>query len=444
MTRVVQTSRVGRAFGIVVVSSVGVLLASCAGQQSAQDPQQRRGFSPSEFGVPASRRVVEPGQPIPRGGGVFQVGRPYTIRGRTYVPRHEPTYDNRGQASWYGDDFHGRRTANGEIYDMYALSAAHRTLPLPSYVRVTNPANGRSLVVRVNDRGPYHGNRIIDLSKRAAMVLDLRRSGVGNVRVQYVGRAPLDGNDDAWLVTTVRNNGAPMPASQVAAIAPVPDWAQNPPVRGQGGATAVASREPLPSVDQSQAVRAALRDSLVPVPPDRPRDQALQVATLGLAPTATIEPETRAEAQPGPIAQPLFAALGLEPARRALEAEPQPAPAAAPVALVPLPPQHPSRPPVLSAFAPVQTASAAGAPVRAAPVGPVQILNVGTYRDAAQARRFADGLSRHGGAVVEPVTIGGLTFHQVRVGPFNDPARARAALSDAQALGASGARLTGG
>ncbi len=132
---------------------------------------------------------------MPKGGGVAKLGQPYSVGGRVYVPRVEPGYDRRGLASWYGDDFHGRRTANGEIYDMNALTAAHPTMPLPSYAYVTNLSNGRTILVRVNDRGPYVDDRIMDLSRASADALGLRGRGIGSVRVRYAGPAPLDGND---------------------------------------------------------------------------------------------------------------------------------------------------------------------------------------------------------------------------------------------------------
>src|SRR5215510_13667277 len=116
------------------------------------------------YGVAASPRVVEPGQPVPKGGGAYRVGQPYMVAGRMYVPQEDPNYRAEGIASWYGSAFHGRLTANGEVYDMQAISAAHPTLPMPCYVRVTNLANQRSLIVRVNDRGPYHAGRLIDVS----------------------------------------------------------------------------------------------------------------------------------------------------------------------------------------------------------------------------------------------------------------------------------------
>src|SRR5690606_4188719 len=112
---------------------------------------------------------------------------PCTVLGKTYhLIEDESSYKERGHASWYGRKFHGRKTSNGEIYDMYAMTAAHKTLPIPSYVRVTNVANGKSAVVRVNDRGPFHGNRIIDLSYAAAQRLGIINAGTGLVDVEIV------------------------------------------------------------------------------------------------------------------------------------------------------------------------------------------------------------------------------------------------------------------
>lgn len=118
--------------------------------------------------------------------GSFQVGKPYVIKGRRYVPRWEPGYDRTGVASWYGRRFHGRTTANGETYNMNALSAAHPTLPFQTRIRVSNLDNGRELVLRINDRGPFARNRIVDVSRRAAEVLGFRRRGLARVRVQVI------------------------------------------------------------------------------------------------------------------------------------------------------------------------------------------------------------------------------------------------------------------
>ena len=118
------------------------------------------------------------------------VGVPYTISGQRYYPVHDPGYNRAGVASWYGDKFHGRRTANGEIYNKHAMTAAHKTLPLNSYVIVTNLDTNYALRLRINDRGPFAGNRIIDLSEAAAVRLGLKKTGLGLVSVQYAGPAP--------------------------------------------------------------------------------------------------------------------------------------------------------------------------------------------------------------------------------------------------------------
>ncbi len=189
-------------------------LANCS--NSKVDPR---------YGVSASPRVVGPGEPVPKGGGTYRVGEPYTIGGRVYVPEDNAHYRAEGLASWYGDDFHGRLTANGEVFDLAGISAAHPTLPLPSYARVTNLTNGRSLIVRVNDRGPYHSNRIMDLSVRSAQLLGFHGRGTAPVRVEYVGRAPIEGSDDRALEASLRHDRpAPAPGliRSVAQVRPAP------------------------------------------------------------------------------------------------------------------------------------------------------------------------------------------------------------------------------
>ncbi len=126
-------------------------------------------------------------------GGHYKLGRAYEINGRWYEPVYEPDYSARGVASWYGEPFHGRKTANGERFDKTRLSAAHTTLPLPSLVEVTNLANGRSLVLRVNDRGPFVGDRLIDLSEAAAEELDFKQDGLAEVEVRFVRLADAAG-----------------------------------------------------------------------------------------------------------------------------------------------------------------------------------------------------------------------------------------------------------
>src|SRR5215469_11288076 len=196
----------------VAVVGACLVLANCASSgkfASRIDPK---------YGVSSSPRVVADGEPIPKGGGTYRVGKPYTVGGRVYTPEEDVNYRADGIASWYGDDFHGRLTANGEVFDMDALTAAHPTLPMPCYARVTNLSNGKSLIVRVNDRGPYHGNRLIDVSHKAAQLLDFQGNGVAKVRVEYVGRAPLDGSDDRLLMATLRT-GEPAPAASLVRVA---------------------------------------------------------------------------------------------------------------------------------------------------------------------------------------------------------------------------------
>jgi rare lipoprotein A len=156
--------RLARGARLAVIAAGCLTLAQCGSPFSTVDPK---------YGVSSSPRVVELGDPVPKGGGTYRVGKPYSVAGVTYVPQVDPNYRAEGLASFYGPEFHGRLTANGEVFDMDSFSAAHPTLPIPCYARVTNLANHKSVIVRVNDRGPYAANRIIDVSKRTAHVLRL-------------------------------------------------------------------------------------------------------------------------------------------------------------------------------------------------------------------------------------------------------------------------------
>ncbi|MGJ4973353.1 MULTISPECIES: septal ring lytic transglycosylase RlpA family protein [unclassified Bradyrhizobium] len=225
-----QTDPVERAVRSAVAVLACLMVANCASSNkfaSKVDPK---------YGVSSSPRVVGFGEPVPKGGGVYRIGKPYTVAGKTYVPEEDTNYRAEGMASWYGDDFHGRLTANGEVFDMTSLTAAHPTLPLPSYARVTNLANGKSLIVRINDRGPYHGNRLIDVSNKAADLLEFKGNGVARVRVEYVGRAPLEGSDDTQLMATLRT-GIPAPAPSLVRVASarpfVPEIGAGRPIRGE-------------------------------------------------------------------------------------------------------------------------------------------------------------------------------------------------------------------
>jgi rare lipoprotein A len=189
-----------------------------------------------KYGVSASPRVVA-GREVVKGGGDYKVGRPYKVAGRWYVPREVADYDRTGTASWYGSAFHGRRTANGEVFDMGALTAGHPTLPLPSYAYVTNLQNGRTIKVRINDRGPYVNDRIIDLSWRSAKELGFAARGLARVRVRYAGQAPLNGSDateqqylaaQSWHgganQAVAQNERTDLPLDAMAALESDPNW----------------------------------------------------------------------------------------------------------------------------------------------------------------------------------------------------------------------------
>jgi rare lipoprotein A len=155
---------------------------------------------------------------IPFGGGRYQVGSPYQVAGRWFTPREQPGYDKTGLSSWYGEAFHRRQTSNGEWFDMATLTAAHATLPLPSYAKVTNLENGRTIIVRINDRGPFVDTRVLDVSKRVAEILGYKQQGTAKVRVQYIGPAPLN-DEGSHLVAMNRELKHGTPLRQMIAAA---------------------------------------------------------------------------------------------------------------------------------------------------------------------------------------------------------------------------------
>lgn len=191
---------------VVAVAVFAAALAGCAQNNQRYSSSGGGGIDP-KYGVAASPRVVADGEEVPKGGGNYMVGKPYKIAGKTYYPS-ERRIAQTGTASWYGADFHGRKTANGEIFDRGSITAAHPTMPLPSYARVTNLRNQHSIVVRVNDRGPYHGGRVMDVSQRVAEALQFRHFGTAKVRVEYLTKAPIRGSDDRVLLASLRTDGS--------------------------------------------------------------------------------------------------------------------------------------------------------------------------------------------------------------------------------------------
>ncbi len=221
-------NRMFRARHWLILALAGAVLGACAETQFIAHTAKRVG------------KVHE----APTAAATYKIGSPYQIESTWYYPAEDYAYDETGIASWYGAKFDGGRTANGEIFDMNALSAAHRTLPLPSVVRVTNLENGRSMVLRVNDRGPFSRGRIFDVSRRAAQLLGFHRVGTARVRVQIMANesrvlaARLRG--EAMLVkigTPIIVARLPSPAVSSAALPPPPGAAAAPagaPSGGQG------------------------------------------------------------------------------------------------------------------------------------------------------------------------------------------------------------------
>ncbi len=198
--------------------------------------------------------------PVPSGeGGRYKVGSPYEVAGVWYYPQEDPLYDETGIASWYGREFAGRKTANGEIFNPKEVSAAHKTLPMPTNVRVTNLDTGKSIVARVNDRGPFKPGRIIDLSEKGAELLGFKAQGVARVRVEFLGIADLpDGRpgkrvagkgDHAEIGETVAR-AAPSGAVEGGALPPPPGTSAAEPARPAASAPAPVPVPVASPVDQ--------------------------------------------------------------------------------------------------------------------------------------------------------------------------------------------------
>ncbi|MCY1668753.1 septal ring lytic transglycosylase RlpA family protein [Rhizobium sp. SL86] len=328
------------------VACVCLAVTSCASTQTATTqkpkPKSKEYFAESEYGVKASPRVVADGQPVPKGGGRFMVGDPYQVKGKTYVPKEDPRYNKSGLASWYGSAFHGRVTANGEVYDSDHISAAHPTFPLPSYARVTNMDTGSSVIVRVNDRGPFHEGRIIDVSSKAAELLDFKRTGTARVNVQYVGRARMDGRDMPFLMASYVRKGERLPGIHpdgqiatgvmVASNQSLGDQLQSfgnglPEPARAGAANRVPTKAPTTTARPANPTIAA------PMPVERPttvvaaapKNTGYQVASLPAARPVAVAPKNVAPLQKPVVATPLPA---VAPVQKPAVAARQPAPAA--------------------------------------------------------------------------------------------------------------------
>jgi rare lipoprotein A len=268
----------GRARGAVLLG-LALLVGACAspgpGGSPSPAPAPRGGGYYQDDGPGAGAPVDLDAIPdaVPRAEPLLaRANRPYEVFGRRYVPmtRLEP-YRSRGAASWYGRKYHGRQTSSGEVYDMYGMTAAHPTLPLPSYVRVTHQGNGRSVVVRVNDRGPFLNDRVIDLSWTAAAKLGFVQAGSAEVEVELLGAVEVpaavaansanSANASPVLAGGSSLDGPPLiTMSPVAAPAPdvqAPAALSQPPSREVPGASAASAARAAPAANATPAVPAA-------------------------------------------------------------------------------------------------------------------------------------------------------------------------------------------
>lgn len=294
------------ALQLLAVCAVALTTANCA-----NNPAKFAGGASSgneidpKYGVKASRRLYNEGDVIPKGGGRRFSGKPYVVAGKTYVPREDARgYVREGLASWYGSAFHGRVTANGEIFDRHSIAAAHPTLPLPSYVRVTNLDNGHSMILRVNDRGPYHAGRLMDVSEEAARALEFHRKGTARVRVEYAGKASIAGSDDRKLLATLRTDGTPEPAADVPTTMIAEAPVATPPEVAAAPVQLAAYQPAAPAVAETVTAFAPAEAKVPALPPERPKIVALGAPVMadmtGVAAAPTAKPETRVVPVPLP------------------------------------------------------------------------------------------------------------------------------------------------
>jgi rare lipoprotein A len=250
------------AYAVIVALVMALGLAGCSSKQKSarNDP----------FAGKGSPHYNKRG-PLPEGGGKYHIGKPYQVAGKWYTPREQPNYDKKGTASWYGEAFHARKTANGEWFDMNDLTAAHPTLPIPSYAKVTNLENGKDVIVRINDRGPFVGTRLIDLSKATSKHLGFKNKGKADVRVQWIAYAPL--NDKGYRHLSMMNRNMEEGASirQLASAA-----------KGEAGADVqVASARPRKAKKvEIDPVQLASYEPPPEAPTPRDGGYVVQVATF--------------------------------------------------------------------------------------------------------------------------------------------------------------------
>lgn len=407
-------SAAGRARSIALVVLVGSLLAGCASSPPS-------GYTEG------------------RGVGAYRVGAPYQIHGVWYYPAVDYNYDRTGVASWYGEQFEGRLTANGEIFDLNDLTAAHTTLPMPSIVQVTNLQNGRSLQLRVNDRGPFRDGRLIDVSRRAAQLLGFERQGTTLVRVTVLKDESIAAAEEAMhnsgqVMVAQVSGAAPMaapiyhPIYASAAVAPLPSPGAPP-----SSATLTERRSPPQiAIAASEMPRptAAVRSQPALAPsmskePNRAMPQVIAMAPRQL----TTQPNVKTESsRPVPPARSRFALIA--PAEAA-ELPPIRAPAKRPEM-------------ILSSAAIPKTSPVARKAViaRDGPPGGI-FVQAGAFSLRNNAERVQSRIARIGNVQVMPTSVNGAAMYRVRIGPLANEEQAHRMLARVVDSGYPGARIVG-
>lgn len=418
MTSGATTRRgVSTIFGIAAGASL-LLLAACSGTTSSG-------------GGPAN---ADASGEVRSSSGLYKVGKPYKIKGVWYYPQIDYEYVEEGVASWYGPGFHGKATANGEVYDQNDMTAAHRTLPLPSIVRVTNLENGRSIKVRVNDRGPFAQNRIIDMSRRGAQLLGFYGSGTTRVRVE------IDAEESRQLALAMTGSEYP------------------------GGAM-VASRQPAAPIDtDAQPVPMVAASSIEPTPAAAPVYEAppaaMPMEPVVIATAAPIDVGQASMAyEPPPQWSPPATDYAASPAYSPMEGSAATAAhdsGSVAYAAAPSPPVSSSPLPDETAAAHQDTphhrsASSATEPTHPHPVSPPYAVGEGGGRSAyVQAGAFANPenanrvrqtLSRFGPVAVDNPSTGGQRLYRVRLGPIASASEASRLLAAVIKAGYPGSQL---
>lgn len=339
------------------------------------------GCAQTQLAAHAIKQIPFPEDP-PKSEGKFKVGNPYKIMGKAYFPEEKYNYKETGIASWYGPNFHGKATANGEVFDKRALTAAHRTLQMPSLIRVTNLDNGRSLVLRVNDRGPYSRGRILDVSERGAELLGFKNNGTAKIRIEVLAeeskaitQMAKQGRSTAGTEIAMNRDGylpspynvaslVQKPAPKKTFIAPKPQLAEATIGGNENVKVASATIKPVEQVQ--------------PLEPMKPG-----VYKASYAPAT----EERLVPQPlTPSSEPAVANKAIQPAKTMNDV--------------------------------VDTAENL---VKQVPVTPSSIyVQTGSFTNQGNAMAMQQKLAMNYTAKVTPATINGQNFYRVRVGPLTN------------------------